>query len=121
MNILKIIQFIGDKNPKYEWDNLELPIKPVKGKGYVDDNGRQGEWESYWDIGQLKEKGTYINDKKDGYWEEYYRGDKIRSKGTYKNDKRDGYWEDYLNGKLRSKSNWKDGELISIKSGKRID
>ena len=112
MNILKIIKFIGEKNPKYEMDNLKLPIRPVKGKGYMDDNGlKQGEWEGYYDNGELESKGNYKDDKKVGYWEHYYNGNgELSSKGNYKNDVKDGYWEGYYrNGKLEYKGNYKDG------------
>ena len=91
MNIYKIIKFIGEKNPKYDLENLKLPKKPVKGKGYVDDNGlKQGEWEGYYDNGELESKGNYKDGKRDGYWEDYWDNGQLESKGNFVDNKKDG-------------------------------
>jgi hypothetical protein len=81
MNVLKMIDFIGTKNPNYTYDKVkdELPSKPVEDKGYYDDNGRQGEWiEFLWGSdGKLLEGfdvGTYKNDLKNGLWKLSFGG-----------------------------------------------
>ena len=64
MNIIKIIKFIGEKNPKYSWDKIEnlVPLHPVDGKGYIDENGmKQGEWVDYWGSGFLFFRGAFVS------------------------------------------------------------
>lgn len=113
MNIYKIIKFISDKNPKYEMDNLKLKVRPVKGEGYIDDDGlKQGKWQGYF-TGRLDYTITYKDNKKDGYYETYYPNGKIHYKGNFKDGQKDGYWEYYYdNGELESKENYIDGERI---------
>jgi antitoxin component YwqK of YwqJK toxin-antitoxin module len=142
MNVFKMIDFIGSKNPNYTYDKVEdkLPSKPVKGKGYYDDNGKQGEWviknkrywtldsmgsyingvkegiwEYYWEEGPLRSKGLYINGEKEGIWETYFGKGDLSSKGGYKNDKKEGYWEYYWdNGGLYKQGTYKDGKKDGI-------
>jgi len=67
MNIIDIIKFIGEKNPKYAWEEIKktLPSIPVEGKGYLDENGKQhGYWEVYDYNGSLKYKENILTVKK---------------------------------------------------------
>ena len=114
MNVFKMIDFIGTKNPNYTYEKVKdkLPSKPVKGKGYYDDNGKQGEWERYNDDGQLFFKGSYKNGEKDGYWEYYYYiSGELSARGSYLNGKKEGIWEYYYdNGNLQSRGNYINGK-----------
>jgi hypothetical protein len=97
MNLDKILEFIGDKVPKYSkenWDKYEIP-KPTK-NGYRDENGKQGEWEKYFQNGQLDYIGNYKNGKKNGYWEIYFEDGQLYYKGNYEDGNRVGYWEEYF-------------------------
>ena len=119
MNVFKMIDFIGTKNPDYTYEKVkdELPSKPVKGKGYLNGNGRQGEWESRYDYGngELVRNGTYKDDKEDGEFEDRFNG-KLYSKGSYKNGTEEGVWEYYnpSTGLLSEKGSYKNGEKDGI-------
>ena len=61
-------------------------------KGSFRRGKRDGEWEKYYENGQLSFKGLYKDGKKVGLWVEYGSNGKLESKGTYLNGKRDGNW-----------------------------
>ena len=45
-----------------------------------------GEWENYYDNGNLRSKGNYDNNGKEiGYWESYYYNGNLYYKGNYNN------------------------------------
>ena len=87
INIINIIKFIGEKNSKYNFDSVKkfMPAVPVGDEGFMDENGKQGKWEGYYDVDNVMSYiGTFKNDKEDGYWEEYNIDGNISSKGEYK-------------------------------------
>ena len=61
-------------------------------KGSFKSGKRHGQWEKYYENGQLSYKGRYEDGNRVGLWVEYSSNGKLESKGTYLNGQRDGKW-----------------------------
>lgn len=88
------------------------------GHGLVNKGGLyEGEWEEFYDSGELKGKGNYLNGLKEGLWLYYFRNKKIAQKGRYKEGKVSSNWTWYYeNGIIKREESFRrgieDGELI---------
>jgi len=88
-NYVDFYDFIGKKFPKYSLETLkkftddssDALLLPVAGKGLIDEKGKQGEWETFWD-GELSSVHTYKDDKLDGPFVIYRSDGEIKSQGT---------------------------------------
>lgn len=121
-NHLDFYKFISEKFPKYELkklikyteegDELELP---VEGKGWKDENGKQGQWETY-DEGYKIYLGNYKDNKLHGPFEKYNSDGTIETKGTWLRGKEVGDYEDYTPlGVIRAKGRYNTkGERIGV-------
>ncbi len=71
-------------------------------EGMMDTLGRkQGDWEYYYETGELKAKGKFKNNQKTGEWTYYYIDGKVEQKGKFNKDKIDSKWVWYYsNGKV---------------------
>jgi antitoxin component YwqK of YwqJK toxin-antitoxin module len=58
---------------------------------YNAEGKKHGNWEVYWDNGQLKYKGEYIHDKLNGPWIGYHKDGRLWYKQTYDMGKVIGY------------------------------
>ena len=83
-------------------------------KGYLNaENNRMGQWEIYYDSGNLHMKGDFINSKRVGIWEIYHQNGKLHYTGEFINDRMNGEWIYYHdNGNMSAKGEFKDGEMI---------
>ena len=54
-------------------------------RGSIKNGNREGNWEHYWENGQLGMSGDYKNGKQEGYWEYYSENGQLEGTGTYKN------------------------------------
>ena len=61
-------------------------------KGSFKSGKRDGEWEKYYENGQLSFKGRYKDGNKVGPWVEYSSNGNLESKGIYLNGQRSGKW-----------------------------
>lgn len=78
---------------------------------HVDKGIPNGQFEYYFENGQLGEKGAYKDGKEDGLWELYYENGQLGEKGTYTDGELDGPFEDYYaNGQLKHEGTYKDGQ-----------
>ncbi len=68
--------------------------------------------EEYNCISYLTKKESYLNGNADGSYIVYFDPivQTLREKGIYKNGKKVGVWEDYIEGVLKSKTEYLDGE-----------
>jgi antitoxin component YwqK of YwqJK toxin-antitoxin module len=75
------------------------------------DKKKNGEWEEYYNNGQLRTKGNYIEGKKDGTWHEFYENGQLSSKSNYVQGKKEHLLELYhSNGHLKGRINYKEGK-----------
>ena len=95
--------------PVYQFDNGKL-----FGKGAVSENGElfTGEWEFYYNTGNLRSKGKYNSDgTKEGDWKYYHFNGILRGQQSFKNGKQEGEEIFYFdNGNISSKAMVKNGE-----------
>jgi uncharacterized protein len=66
----------------------------VVGSGIVDDNGlKQGDWQEFYDTGELKGEGKYVAGQRLGAWKYFYKNGQMEETGTFlKNETPDGEW-----------------------------
>ncbi len=89
-------------------------------EGIVDQSGDyQGEWELYYDNGEIRAKGDYQNSLRTGDWVFYHLNGKIESEGKYAEGLPQGQWKwFYENGTSRRKDYYRrgkeDGESIEM-------
>ena len=95
--------------------------EPFTGKVSGQENGkfksgkRVGEWEFYYDSGQLEYIGKYKDGKEDGEWEGYWDNGQLSSVRNYKDGEKDGVWEFYYDfGALQYKGKYEDGILDGL-------
>jgi antitoxin component YwqK of YwqJK toxin-antitoxin module len=55
-----------------------------------ENNQRTGQWELYYDSGELKESGSYIDGQRDGLWKSHYKNGSLKHEITYDNGKAKG-------------------------------
>jgi len=101
---------LSGENSRYAQWNKEQPIvngKPIN--QYDMDGLKQGNWEEYWNNGEIEERGSYKDGKEDGIWEKYWSNGQLQYKGSYKNGERYGVWEWYnYDGQLEFKSSYEN-------------
>lgn len=115
INQFKFFEFVGDKVPKYSFENEDRPINillPVRGKGGIHSNGKKyGTWRrngsdgkpleiitfkngipmgpfiDYYDNGQIDKKGNLLGDYGTYYgdYEEFFYDGSVYRKGKYSN------------------------------------
>lgn len=89
-------------------------------EGVVDQSGDyQGEWELYYDNGELRAKGDYENSLRTGDWVFYHLNGKVESEGKYVEGLPQGQWKwFYENGTSRRRDYYRrgkeDGESIEM-------
>ena len=89
-------------------------------EGIVDQTGDyQGEWEIFYEGGELRAKGDYENSLRSGDWVFYHKNGKIESEGKYVEGLPQGQWKWYYsNGNSRRKDYYRrgkeDGESIEM-------
>lgn len=82
-------------------------------------NQKRGNWEYYFDNGQIWKRGNYKEGLEDGVWIEYYPGGKVFRKRIYKKGNEDGIRETYdEQGNLLEKKSYKAG--IFREGGKEL-
>ena len=83
---------------------------------YLSPNLANGQYEIYYDNGQLEERKTFRDGELEGLGEIYYKNGQLSYKMTYKDGKLDGtslgYYE---NGKLHMKATYKDGKREGLR------
>ena len=78
---------------------------------YLSPKLANGQYEIYYENGQLKERKTYKDGKLDGLSEWYYDNGQLKWRYTYKDRKLNGLSESYkIDGTLESKCFWVNGE-----------
>ena len=84
--------------------------------GLVDSlNFKIGEWEYYYENGNIKAKGNYIKDLQDGLWIYYFKNNKEQQKGKYDLGKPEGKWLWwYINGKKHREENFVKGKESGV-------
>jgi len=88
-NYVDFYDFIGKKFPKYSLEKLKrftdeetAILLPVAGKGWIDEKGKQGEWETF-EEGNLIGVHNYKDDKLNGPFVNYGLDGNIRSQGKF--------------------------------------
>ena len=88
--------------------------------GLVDSlNLKIGEWEYYYENGNIKAKGNYVKDLQDGFWIYYFSNQKEQQKGKYiLGDPEDKWLWWYINGNIHRKETFikgkESGEIIEF-------
>lgn len=100
------------KKVKDEYSNGQLK---AKGKATPSDfgfgNKKYGEWEFYYENGNLKELSNWEDNSRVGSFISYFENGKVEAKGNYNNGTRNGHWEFfYNNGQPRLKCSFTNGE-----------
>lgn len=98
IDINAILNFIGEKRPKYKienWPNLNLKKRPMvnsdgKIMGKYNENGKkEGYWLEEWEDNNNKfSEGKYVDGLKNGFWIFYHTNGRISHKGNYVNDRK---------------------------------
>lgn len=88
---------------------------------YVDDLN-EGEWKSYYEDGKLQEIRRFDNGKRTGEWISYFDDGKISEIGKYEKGQKTGEWRSYSNINsyycLKQVSNYIDGQFNVFESAK---
>ena len=78
---------------------------------YLSPNLANGQYEIYYQNGQLKERATYKDGKADGIFETYFENGQLKWRHTYKDGIQEGLFLGYLeNGQLSWRHTYKDGK-----------
>ena len=125
-HIRKICEFkdikLNEKSGNY---NFYYENGNLQSKGEYLDDKKNSDWTEYYENGKIKSKYIYVNDVKNGRCMTYYENGNLEEEGEYSNDKKIGYWTSYCEeGYKFSKSNFKEGKNIADtywnKEGKEI-
>lgn len=88
-NHIDFYEFVAKKFPQYELPKLIKYTKrgdaielPVPGKGWTDENGKQGEWETY-DEGYKESVHTFKDNKLNGPFTIFFDDGSIETQGTF--------------------------------------
>lgn len=83
-------------------------------KGYMKKNKNHGEWNYYYDNGELECAGSFNNDLPSGKWKWFYISGELKCEGNFIDGKAEGMWKQYdKNGSLNSFINYRAGEVIT--------
>ncbi len=119
-NIDNLIERLEEQDIYLEWDIIYhdngewesyYENGQLEAKGVYKDWALNGEFLTYYENGQPQVKCSFINGNLDGEFLLYYENGQLKEKDIYKNGEPD--WEFvtyYENGQLRLKWNYKDGE-----------
>ena len=89
---------------------------------YLSPNLANGQYEIYYENGQLKERATYKDGKADGIFETYFENGQLALRGTYKDGKLYGLTELYYeNGQLEQRVTYKDGIMDGLQESYEKD
>jgi len=84
-------------------------------KGFMNMNKNDGNWEYYFDNGQLECTGSFNNDEPTGKWTWFYSDGAIKCEGNFINGKAAGQWIKFDNsGSVNLLINYRAGEVVSI-------
>jgi len=88
----------------------------IHSEGNFTNNKKTGEWNWWFDTGEIKENGHFDKKgKKTGYWKSWYSNGILDHEGSYIADKENNEWKWYFkNGQQSSKELYKKGKLISF-------
>ena len=98
----------------------------ITAEGIVDQSGDfQGEWELYYENGDVQAKGDFENNLRTGDWIFYHKNGKVESEGKYVEGLPQGQWKwFYDNGVSRRKDYYRrgkeDGESLETDTDGRI-
>lgn len=122
LNYVDFYKFIAEKFPKYGLEKLvkytedeDSLLLPVAGKGWIDENGKQGEWETFGN-GYKEAIHTYKDNKLYGPFTLYQSDGEIQTKGTMRNGTTVGDYIDYtLMNNIRSQGKYNSrGNRVGI-------
>ena len=87
-------------------DDIKMAI------GRIDTSGNfQGDWQFFYNTGELKAKGKFVDDKKVEEWKYFYQNGELEQKGSYIDGKEHGPWTWwYLNKQIRRTENYRKGK-----------
>ena len=117
--LLSLIMIVSCSNPEvvtidetFAFAKKVEEMPDLRGWWHYDDlDIANGQYETYFENGQLKERGTYKDGKEDGLSEWYYDNGQLKWRYTYKDRKLNGLSESYkIDGTLESKCFWVNGE-----------
>ena len=82
-------------------------------EGLILNNGTyDGDWKTFYPLGQIKSEGKYLKGSKNGIWTFYYENGKKQQIGKYKNQIPSGEWKWYYkNGSLKRIEYYRKGKL----------
>ena len=104
------IHRVYNKNGKVTSSEIFKNGKVIE-KGIVLKSGiKNGNWNYFYENGQLKSEGKYNNGIKEGVWIYYYTNGLINQKGLYTDGKADGEWNWYYeNGNILRNEKYLEG------------
>ena len=83
-------------------------------KGFMNKNKNDGNWEYYYEGGQLECTGNFKDDEPVDKWSWFYKNGQLKCEGKFINGKPDGLWRSYNeDGYLSKIINYKFGEVIN--------
>lgn len=91
----KIIEYEVVNGMKQGDFNLYYENGNIEIKGQMEKNKNIGMWRYYYESGQVESEGEFVNNLPNNEWKWYYRSGKLREIGKFKNGKRIGLWNQY--------------------------
>lgn len=133
MGVINFFKFIGEKNPKYQWEDIKKKFRddgvelPIDGKGDIIDGKKNGVFETYgvdWNVNDIGKDSTYLFQKqtyKDGILNgpfiQYHSNGNVQIVANRNDGNLDGEYKLYYpNREIKMVEHYKNG----IKYGKQI-